>query len=72
MLRWGGAITPPHLSYTPLSRQENTLFIYNGSGWRGVRGEVKISARCKTELRLSVITKNEMKTKVRISEGEEE
>ena len=48
MLRWGGAVAPPHLSYTPLSSQESIYFIYSGSGWRGVRGDVKDTNQMQT------------------------
>jgi hypothetical protein len=42
-----GGQSPP-LSYTPLSSQY-VLFLWNGSGWRGVRDEVEINNQMQTE-----------------------
>ena len=54
-MRWGGAVAPPHLSFTPLSSQENISFNYSGSGWRGARGEVKNTFLIQTEPELHCI-----------------
>jgi len=31
----------PLYLFTPLSSQKESSLLYNGSGWRGVRGQVK-------------------------------
>jgi len=52
LLRGGSA---PSLFLTPLSSQENISFIYNGSGWRGVRGEIKDTNQMQMAQFLSII-----------------